>query len=374
MHVLLQRHVAHHPHGAEAFRREQRDLVDSLRRVDPRDDVKRQVGDAAVGDGIGMVERPGRLPDHVAGKLQPDGAVGELRPDRLMLDDVAPALPPDFRVIHCGVKSGAPQPEIDGRKLQCAMRERRALPRFTERVPGGHAAVLEGHAGAGSVMPADRLADRLQRVAHRQAGGRARHEQRHATARARLRLDRDELCDRRVRDERQAAIDHPVGSLLRRDRQGAALSERPVVTPAEAGGGIASCMRQVVAVILDEIRQEAAALLRRHQAVEQHVTERAGVRQYRGEVHVPGAQLLHHDAGGEGIGAGAARLLGQAQGAQSHLGSLVHEIREQRLLERLEPPGIQRRGLDLALHEVAHRVAEFELLGGEMKVVHVSVP
>src|SRR5512134_2500340 len=44
VHVLLQRHVAHHAHGAEALRREQGDLVDRLRRVDPRDDFEREPG------------------------------------------------------------------------------------------------------------------------------------------------------------------------------------------------------------------------------------------------------------------------------------------------------------------------------------------
>jgi len=35
---------------------------------------------------------------------------------------------------------------------------------------------------------------------------------------------------------------------------------------------------------------------------------------------------------------------------------------------------VQRHRLDLGFDEFPHRVAEFQLLGGEVKVIHIKVP
>jgi hypothetical protein len=179
----------------------------------------------------------------------------------------------------------------------------------------GHAAVLERDARARAVVPADRLADRPQRLAHREPGRVARHEQRHEAVRAGPRLHREQFRDGRVRDERQSPVHHPLLALLHREHIRSALGERAVVAPAVTGTGVAPRKSEVIVVIPDEFRQEALALLRRRQTVEQHVGQRGGLRQHRREVHVSGAQLFHDDAGGEAVGARAAGFFGQRQGA-----------------------------------------------------------
>ena len=61
--VFVQRHVAHHAHGAENFRRVLGRLHDGLGGEHLRDGLQRQIGQAAVGHRLGMVAGPGRLPD-----------------------------------------------------------------------------------------------------------------------------------------------------------------------------------------------------------------------------------------------------------------------------------------------------------------------
>ena len=147
-----------------------------------------------------------------------------------------------------------------------------------------------------------------------------------------------------------------------------------MVAPAGAGAGIAPREGEMIVVVPYEFGQEALALLRRHQAVEQYMGERRGLREHRSQVHIAGAQLFHDDAGGESVGAGAARLFGQSETTQPHLRGLVEKAREQGLLEWLKALWIEGGGLDLAFHEVAHRIAEFQLFGSEAQVVHVTIP
>src|SRR5215470_15779341 len=90
--VFLQRHVFHHAHGAEAFGGILGGVVDRLRRKRSRDVGERQIGEAAVGERVGMIAGPGGLPDRAARHLEPEENLGQLRPDRLMLDDATPAL------------------------------------------------------------------------------------------------------------------------------------------------------------------------------------------------------------------------------------------------------------------------------------------
>ena len=147
-----------------------------------------------------------------------------------------------------------------------------------------------------------------------------------------------------------------------------------MVAPAGAGAGIAPREGEMIAVVPYEFGQEALALLRRHQAVEQYMGERRGLREHRSQVHVACAQLFHDDARGESVRARAARLLGQGERAQSHLRGLVEQVHEQRLLEGLQAVRVEGGGLDLGFDEVAHRIAEFQLFGSEAQVVHVTIP
>ncbi len=341
--------------------------------------MERQVGRTAVGHRLRVIQQPRRFPDHAARELEPDGAVGELPADRLVPDDEAPALAADVRIVHGRFVRGAAEAEVDrrdsrrGLRRGCNLRER-ARAFLAEHVVRRHLAVLERHAGAGAVMPADRLADGLQRLAHRQPGRVARHQQRGA-ALAGARLHREQLGHRRVRDEGKRAVDDPFIALLHRDRFDAALGgHRTVVIPAHALACTATGEGEVIAIVLDELRQEALLLFRRHQSVEQQVAERRSQAEHRGEVGVARAQFFHDDAGSEPVGAGAARLFRQGERAQPHLRGLVEQVGQQRLLERLQPVRVQRDRLDLVLDEIAHRVAEFQLLGGEMQVVHVGGP
>ena len=64
-------------------------------------------GQAAVGDRFRMVAGPGRLPDRGACDLEPDGDLGELGSDRLVLDDAAAALHAQLRVVERRLVGGA---------------------------------------------------------------------------------------------------------------------------------------------------------------------------------------------------------------------------------------------------------------------------
>ena len=78
VHVLLQRHVPHHAHGAEAFRRVLGGAVDRLRREHGGDGGQRQVGKAAIGERVRVVRCPGRLPNGGARDFEPYRDLGEL--------------------------------------------------------------------------------------------------------------------------------------------------------------------------------------------------------------------------------------------------------------------------------------------------------
>jgi hypothetical protein len=95
-----------------------------------------------------------------------------------------------------------------------------------------------------------------------------------------------------------------------------------------------------------------------------------GVRHGRCDIDIARREFFQHDAGGERIGARTPCLLGKSERAQTHLGGFLEKIGKQRFLERLQPVGMSRTWPDFALREFAHRVAKFELLGGEMEVVH----
>ena len=113
VHVFLQRHVTHHAHGAEALRGVLGGMVDRLRREHLGDARKRQIGQAAVGECFRMVASPRRLPDGGARDLEPDGDLGELGSDRLVLDDAASALYAQLRVVERRLVGSAADAEVE---------------------------------------------------------------------------------------------------------------------------------------------------------------------------------------------------------------------------------------------------------------------
>jgi len=57
-----------------------------------RDRLQGQIRQAAVGNRLGMIRRPGRLPDRGTSDFQPDRDFGKLGSDRLMFDERSPSL------------------------------------------------------------------------------------------------------------------------------------------------------------------------------------------------------------------------------------------------------------------------------------------
>src|SRR6266542_1969173 len=90
-----------------AFRRILHGAVDRLRREDGGDGGERQIGQAAVGEGVRVVRGPGGLPNGGACDFEPDRDLGELCADRLMLDDGPSALHAQLRVVERGLVGGA---------------------------------------------------------------------------------------------------------------------------------------------------------------------------------------------------------------------------------------------------------------------------
>ena len=134
--------------------------------------------------------------------------------------------------------------------------------------------------------------------------------------------------------------------------------------------GLVICQRKVMAIVRQERRQEPHPLLRRHQPVEQNVGEQGGLREHSRDVGIAQREFLGHDAAGERIGAGAAGFLGQRERSQPKLRGFVERVVEQGARARLKALGPDRERLDLAGDELAHRVADFQLLRAQLKIVH----
>src|SRR5262245_19201379 len=105
-----------------------------------------------------MIERPCSFPNHVACDFQLDRAVGKQGADRVVLDDIAPALAAQLRILDRGLVRRASDAEID----RCEQRNasyrvrtgrERALPLFAEQVVGGYLAILEYHGRSRAVIP-----------------------------------------------------------------------------------------------------------------------------------------------------------------------------------------------------------------------------
>src|SRR5262249_475890 len=271
VHVFLQRHIAHHAHGAETFRRVLDGAVDRLRREYAGDGGERQIGEAALGDGVRMVRCPRRLPNGGARNLEPHRDLAELCSDRLMLDDATAALHAQLRIVERGLVGGAADPEIErGRLRDAAARlvEKRGVR--GETILGRHAAILEHQRAAGAVLPARvRLPWR-----HGQAGRMARHEQRADDVVPKARPHHEQRRLRSADDAVLAATDDPGIARAHRGGGKARLVRlRPVIVDAECSVALPLVLgkREVMAVVGEERGQEARTLLLRHQAIEPHM-------------------------------------------------------------------------------------------------------
>ncbi len=133
-------------------------------------------------------------------------------------------------------------------------------------------------------------------------------------------------------------------------------------------------VRQVIARIGQKFRQEALALRLRHQSIEQDVGEHPGLREHGGDVGVAGGELLDDDAAGEAIGSRAAGAFGKRERAQAELRGLIELVQQERPLARFQPIGGKRDRLQLARDKIANRVANLQLLGAQMQIVHCVFP
>ncbi len=377
VHVFAERHVPHHAHRPEALRGVLGGAVDRVRREHLGDAGERQVGEAAVEESVGMIGRPGRLPDGVARDLEPDRDLGELRSDRLVLDEAPPALHPQLCVVERGLVGGAADPEIEGRLLRDSAARIGACLRGAEQVLRRHPTVRECHVPAAAVPPA------LAALMHAQSGRVARDQDRArplailSPLERKTDLDREQLGKRRVRDPLLDAADDPsIVGARRRGLEARVARPRAVIIDADRRIAVRLVLseRQVIAVVGEERRQEALVLRRRHPPGEQRVREGRRLREHGGDVGIAGGELLGDDAAGEIVGAGPAQLLGERERAQPHPRSLVQRLDEQRTLARFEARRLERERLDRPGDEIAHGVADFQLLGREVKVVHQASP
>jgi hypothetical protein len=212
---------------------------------------------------------------------------------------------------------------------------------------------------------------------HAQSGRVGRHQEHGGTARPGVHLDHEQPGDGRIGDALLAAVDHPA-VVRAKGRSLAGPVARLGAMIVDPERGIAARLvlreREVITVVGEEGRQEAFALLRRHQPAEQGGRERRGLCEHGGDIGIADGKLLGDDAAGEMIGARAARFLGERERTQPELRGLVERTRQQRARLRLEPRGVECGRLDLLRHEIAYRVADFQLLGAQAKIVHAVAP
>ena len=136
------------------------------------------------------------------------------------------------------------------------------------------------------------------------------------------------------------------------------------------GSALVAGEGEMIGVVFQELRQKGVALRIIHGPIEQQMSEPRAFRKRGGKVGVAGCQFLGHDAAGQRIHPGAAALLRQSERAQAQLRGGVDLVRQQAAVADIEAVRLERRRLDLARHEVAHRVADFQLFGAELKIVH----
>src|SRR5215467_13636184 len=107
VHVFLQRHVAHHTHGAEQLGGILDGAVDRAGREHLRHHCQRQIRQAAVGERLGVIRRKRCSPDGRPRHFEVDRDFRELGADRLMLDDAPPALDTQRYVVERGLVSSS---------------------------------------------------------------------------------------------------------------------------------------------------------------------------------------------------------------------------------------------------------------------------
>ena len=94
--------------------------------------------------------------------------------------------------------------------------------------------------------------------------------------------------------------------------------------------------------------------------------------QHRSNVGIADRELLSDDATGEIVGSGAAARFRNRKRAQAKLGKFVQGTEEKGRLRRLQPIGVKRSRLELALDKIADRLADFALLGRKEKTIHLT--
>src|ERR1700732_4018821 len=122
-----------------------------------------------------MVGCPGSLPYRGARDLQPDGNVRELCSDRLLLDDAAPALPAQLRIVEGRLIRGSPYPQIERKILRHAPPElegERSSVVEPKHMIRWDLAVLERDAAGRAMLPSPASIAGL----HAQPGRIARHQ------------------------------------------------------------------------------------------------------------------------------------------------------------------------------------------------------
>ena len=101
-----------------------------------------------------MIGGPGRAPDRGARDVEPDGDIGKLGADRLMLDDAAAALHAELRIFQRGLVGGAADAEVERLRRAGMARPVSSGAADAEQVLGRHADVLQRKLPAGAVIPA----------------------------------------------------------------------------------------------------------------------------------------------------------------------------------------------------------------------------
>ena len=214
---------------------------------------------------------------------------------------------------------------------------------------------------------------------HRQARRVSRHDE-NAKARPARNFDGngEQPGDRRVDDTILDAIDDPVAATgFHGCRRYAGIGDdRPVIVHAKTIVGTRLVPREgeLAAIVVNEQRQQALALRAVHGATEQDMAEPRRFGERRGDVGVSGRQLFGDNAAGQLISARAALVLGKRQRTQAELRSLVEQRHRQTPIGGIETIGFEHDRFDPPRDEVTHGLADFQLFGAEMQIVHEHKP
>jgi hypothetical protein len=208
---------------------------------------------------------------------------------------------------------------------------------------------------------------------HCQARRITRHEHRARASGRRCRRNDEKLGKRRIHHFMFEPIDDPPFASA--DGHGGeswvVLVRLVIVTTQRAvAGGLLAGERDVMALIRQKWGKKALPLPWRHQAIKQNMGKGPGLAQHSRNSGIAGSELFTDNAGSEAVCPCPTRNFRERERAQAELRSLVEHINEQRLLRCLKALGPERGRLDLARDELAHRVADFQLLGGKAQIIH----